>query len=84
MNWLTRVAELTDPRIAVAEIGTRPDREVFRHMTCDVMIPNPDSTHDRPCGWSGNVVVALFFDTAEAIWFCPEGHENDVRLEAVE
>ncbi len=71
------------PHLTIAEldrVSLLADREVERVMTCTALIPNPDSIYDTECGWTGKTVVGLFFETAEAIWFCEHDHQNDLKI----
>ena len=38
----------------------------------------------RPCKFAGEVDLLIFDDTREALWHCPEGHENSVRYATFE
>lgn len=60
--------------------GDQPDRIARMAVHCRALIANPDGP-DRECGWQGMTDVAVFEDTAEEIWDCPEcGNETATRI----
>ena len=59
-----------------------PDELVQRTVRCAHLTPDEDSIHDLPCGWEGIADLAVFDDTREVLWWCPEGHENSEKWPA--
>lgn len=65
------------PWAAAAEVeAAMPDRMVLADLRCRHETPVAYSVTDEPCGWSGQVAVAVWLDTREALWTCPNDHEN--------
>lgn len=54
-----------------------PDRVVTREVECLATITDEDG-NEATCPFAGVADVAVFDDTEEALWVCPDGHENSI------
>jgi len=76
------------PHLTVAELDTlvndTPSRVVRREVECAGTAGDQDDwTDSSRCQFAGMVDVAVFDDTEEALWYCPDGHENSIRWETI-
>ena len=70
---------LGGPWSLAAQVEDIPTRLRVIDGECSHHEPDPDTSDGIPCDFAGEVTVALFDDTEEAIWVCPSGHENSER-----
>lgn len=66
-------------------IGDAPDRTIRLNLKCfGVVGDEDDHEYQAACDFEGDVDVAVFNDTEEALWYCPEhDHENSIPFSQV-
>lgn len=71
--------QLRPPHWKVLEFvqrGDVPDRILREAVRCTTELTDDDD-NTVVCGWEGVADVAVWLETGEALFWCPDDHENE-------